>query len=446
VIYRFVILANICYFSGPYETLKVKNLTLCLVLALLLISAALTAQSPTVSNAFLDLSTWNFKEQGHVALNGQWEFYNRELLSPESFEVKKPVQHEFIEFPALWNNLNKTRIPGFGYATYHVKIALNKSRGPLAVEIPDVYSSYNFWINGVLISRNGKVGRNENESMPQYLPRTIPIEISRDTLDIVLQISNFHHAKGGMREQIVIGDKDEMLFKRSVAVNTNVVMFCILIVIAIFFVMLYIFSKRQSSLLYFCALCLSWGIRSVFSNQYLAISIWPDFSWEIAAKIEYICLFLVMIWAMLFIGSLFRKDSNAIFKYLFCFCNAVFIGLTIAFKAATYTQFLPVYLSFCAVLLLYILYVIIRALISERAGAILMVICTFLAVSVFSYELVSYQGFAIYNPIITGTGYMMMFLLMAAALMYHLGFLKRSSKTGNMLTYEDLYGSGKTNN
>ena len=401
------------------------------------------AQVPTAANGTLNLTKWNFEKDGALPLNGQWEFYNSELLSPLDLKTKNTSEEEFIDFPSTWNDLNKTRNPGFGYATYRLTIILGKTK-PLAIELPDMYSSYCLWANGKLFFKNGKVGTNANETVPQYLPSTVPLPQVKDTLELVLQIANFHHAKGGIREQIVIGDNELMSMRRNIAVYANIVMFCILVVIALFFSLLFLISKRQSSLLYFCALCITWGVRSIFSNQYIAIAYWPDFSWELAAKIEYITLFLVMVWAILLVSSLFRNDSNLIFKYLFCFCNGVFIALTLVFKASTYTQFLPVYLSFCAVLLLYIIYVLIRAMISDRAGALMMVLCTFMAVIVFAYDLISYQGFATYNPIIIRTGYVIMFLLMATALLYDVGLLKRTSKSGNVLTYEDLYGTTKT--
>jgi hypothetical protein len=389
------------------------------------------------------LRDWNFKASGPITLSGEWEFYMSELIHPDTLLNKTIADPDYIEFPSTWNDLNKTRTPGFGFATYHMKMLVNEGT-PLALEFPHFYTSYSFWVNGVLISANGKVGRQESESHAQYLPRTAPIETSTDTLDVVIHISNFFHAKGGLRENVILGDSNEMMFKRTVAVNATLAMFGILFAIATIFGLLFILSKRQMSLVYFFALCITWGIRSLFSNQYLAISFWPDFSWELAAKIEYIALFFEMIWAVLFVSSLFKSDSNIIFKYLFCFCSFVFILLTLFFDASTYTQFLPVYLSFCAVLLLYVLYVLIRALISERAGALMMILCTFMALIVFSYDLIAYQGLATYNPIITSTGYVIMFLLMATGLMYHLGFLKKSSKSGNVLRYEDLYGASTT--
>jgi hypothetical protein len=70
-----------------------------------------------------------------------------------------------------------------------------------------------------------------------------------------------------------------------------------------------------------------------------------------------------------------------------------------------------------------------------------MVSSLFLGVILFSYDLVSYEGFATFNPVILNIGYFGMFVLMGLCLLYQLGLLKRTSTQSNVLTYEDLYGT-----
>jgi hypothetical protein len=231
------------------------------------------------------------------------------------------------------------------------------------------------------------------------------------------------------------------MFKREVAVISNLVLFACLILIALGLIFTFLFSKKESSILYGAALCLTWGLRSVFSNRYIANSYYPDFPWELCVKIEYITLYLMMIGAILFLSSVFKNEVNVAFKYLFCIFNCIFVGLTLFFSASLYTQFLPVYLSFCAVLLIYIIYILIRALVYEREGVWFIISCLFLGVILFSYDLFSYQVLATFNPIILNLGYLIMFVLMSAGILYQLGFMKKSVHSSNTLTYEDLYGT-----
>jgi hypothetical protein len=66
-----------------------------------------------------------------------------------------------------------------------------------------------------------------------------------------------------------------------------------------------------------------------------------------------------------------------------------------------------------------------------------------LGVIVFAYDLSAYQGLASFNPIIINIGYLGMFILMAICLAFQFGFLKRSARNRDILTYDDLYGTSR---
>jgi hypothetical protein len=402
------------------------------------------AQTNPAAKGIIDLRHWDFDTRGTVSLSGEWELFISELASPQSFRRHRAPSQEFINFPSTWNALTKSRKPGEGFATYHAKIIITPPR-QLSLELPHFYSNYTLWINGAKIASNGKVGTAKETSEPQWLPQTIPFMVTTDTLDVVIHVSNFHHNKGGIREQILLGKRDDLAFKRQVAVSSTLVMSTALVVIALVFIFLYFFSRSESSQLYVAALCITWALRSLFSNLYVFNSFFPDFPWELCVKIEYITLYLMMIWSILYLSSIFRNEVNTAFKYLFCLCNMMFIILTLFFDASLYTQFLPVYLSFCAAVLIYSIYVLIRALVYERKGVWLMIASLFLCVMLFSYDLVSYQGFAVFNPIVINVGYLSIFVLLSLCLLYHLGYLKKNSaQTRNTLSYEDLYGHDST--
>ncbi len=416
--------------------------TLC---AFLLISTGFVhAQQAYARKGEVDLRKFDLTESGPINLQGEWEFYMSEIIPPDAFAKNFKPPADYIDFPSTWNHLNKSKNPGFGFATYRLKLFIDH-KVPLAMELPHFYSNFKLFINGSEIARNGIVAKTERESMAQWLPMTINLETDRDSLDIVIHVSNFHHAMGGIREPILIGDRSSLQFKRSISRNSNLGMVISLGTIGLIFALIYLLAKKELSLLYFSGLTLVWSLREAFSNQYLATSFNPDLPWEMVVKIEYISLFLMMIFAMLFLGRIFAQDVNAPFKYVFCFCNAIFVLLTLFLSPATFTQFLPVYLSFSAVLLLYITFVLVRAIVYERTGVWFMVTCLFLGVIIFAYDIIAYEGFATFNPIITNVGYLVMFMLMAVGISYQTGLIRNSNRHANILTYDDLYGERKEN-
>lgn len=413
-----------------------KNAQRYLTIFFVLFSAISHAQIP-LQKGFADLTAHVFTD-GPLPLDGEWELYMSQLISPSDFRTMGSQPKDFADFPSAWNVSSGAQ--NFGFATYRLKLVV-PSNQPLALQIPHCYSAYRLWANGQVISSNGIVGESREESKPQWLPRTVVLPATSDTLTLVLQVSNFSHAIGGIRESIYVGDQSEMLFRESISMTSTLTLVVSLAVLFLAFVFVFLLYKSESAIL-FALLSLAWSIREAFSNQYLAIHYFPDFPWEVAVKIEYIGLFSVMMISMLFVGSLFKDDVNAVFKYLFCFCNLVFIAIAAFFEAAIFTQFLPVYLSFAGALLLYIVYILVRAVVYDRQGAWLIVTCVFMGVVVFAYDLIAYRGLANFSPIFTTIGYIAMFTLMAVALLFQVGIFKRSSAT-NMLTYDDLYGRNK---
>ena len=398
------------------------------------------AQKNYADEGVLDLRHWKFSEQGYFDLAGEWKFYMSELVPPGQINSTKS-QPDFVSFPSTWNELSKSANPGNGFATYHLTLLIAE-RGPMALEVPHFYSSYALFINGKKIAENGIVGTTKESTKPQWLPRTVNFQPTEDTLDIVIHVANFHHAKGGVRETLRIGQRQELQTKSSLGLTSTGVLCGVLIVTAFSFVAVFFF-RPESSALYFAALCLTWAVREAFSNLYLFTAAYPDFPWEVALRIEYVTLYLTMIWAALFLASIFPQDVSQLFKYLFIVANLIFISFTIVTSTTVFTQFLPVYLSFAAMLLLYIVYVLIHAIVYDRKGVWVIVGCMMLGVIVFSYDLISYEGFHSYNALITHAGYLGMFLLMALCLTIQYGFIRKGSGRGDVLTYEDLYGTRK---
>lgn len=411
------------------------------LLACIIASFHVSAQSHIANDGFVDLRNFDFNEKGNIALEGEWEFYMSEIIDPAKFVGINTKPKDVSNFPSTWNETSKAQKPGIGFATYHLKILLKK--GSYSLEIPHFYSNYALFVNQDLIAFNGKVGTDEFTSVPQWRPQTVSFLASTDTIRMTIQVSNFHHAKGGVREKILLGSSNNLMFKRSISITSTLMLGAVLLFLALSFFIIYIIKHDNAAIL-FAALCLTWGVRAAFSNLYILTYYYPDFPWTLSVKIEYLTLYLMMVWTILLLRSIFPEDVNRLFKYLFIFANLIFAGVTIFTSPLTFTQFLPVYLSFCGALLIYIIYVLTHAIILERPGVWLIVGALMVGVILFAYDLFAYQGLATFNAAIINAGYVVVFVLLGVCLSLKFGLLKRNLSGRDMLRYEDLYGPGKS--
>ena len=368
---------------------------------------------PQVSNGLIDLRGWNFAKSGEVKLDGRWNFYWQSLRPPSEVATESK---DYLRFPGIWNNSSsdKTELSGQGFATYETLVLLDPSLEMISLELPDFYCSYRLWINGKEVASNGQVGTSRKESTPQWLPKTVVVTAA-DTLQMVLHVSNFQHKRGGSNDHIYLGLPDQMYQKRESAVITNIILFAGLLLIGSFFVILFLFFRKERAALYFAALCLTWAIRAVFTNLYLFINWFPDMSWELAVKIEYLTLYLTMVWSILFVGKLFPEDLNPILKYALLIVNMLFILFTVATPAFTFTNLLPAYVVVAWLILACIAFVVLRAIVYDRTGAWFSAISIMLGVLMFSYDMLTYEGVWNFSPLLFNVGYLTIFFLNATA-------------------------------
>lgn len=184
-----------------------KRFKLTLQTGLLLLGLFLVGStSGQVVGGKLDLRGYNLDDP--IALNGYWEFYWNELVSPNQL---RPTR-SYYYFPSPWEGEIPTgeTIEAIGYATYHMKVIMDQSDEEYALFLDDNYSSYRLYVNGEILATNGIVSNTKSSYSPEWRPQVISLPENQNEYDLVLQIANFHHSKGGAGEPILFGEKNDI--------------------------------------------------------------------------------------------------------------------------------------------------------------------------------------------------------------------------------------------
>jgi hypothetical protein len=381
----------------------------------------------------LETGKWNPTES-LLPLRGKCLFFENELLDPAQCKKKQGVIHTF---PSLFTSNRKEH--GLGYATYYINVLGPADERDLALYIPQIYSCYKVWINGKAVAETGVVGKTKEQSKPQWVTKIVEFENQFDTLSIVLQVANFHHAKAGVKENLYLGTSSNILNKNRISVVANLSETIILFLIGFLFLVVFTFSERKRVAFYFAMLCITWALRSVFSNQYLFSTYFPDTDWTLQLRIEYITLFLTVIWGALTVSNLFKSESHKISTYALVIFNILFTLFCLFTEPRTFTQWLTLYLSVGVMLILYAGVVIIRAWINDRVGSAILAVSIFIGILIFSYDILVFEVFARYNPIIFSLGYITIFASVALALALHINLIRSSTANTTRLTYDDLF-------
>ena len=300
---------------------------------LILGSANVTAGTPKgnvdIRKGVADLRNQSFDKT--VSLKGEWAFAWKKLLVPNQFNS---FQH-FAILPHLWDNAlqDDVKLSALGYASYGLTILLNPQHRNLAIMLPDVYSSYRFFVNGQLLAANGVPDTSKANYKPHWGPNTVVMPMA-DTLQLILQIANFSHSKGGISQNLIIGDSKYLLRDHERTVASDFLLSGCLFMGGLFFFGLYLFGTKDKATFFFSLFCMIYSYRMVGSGIYALHEMLPNINWEISTRLEYISLF-GSIWLFLqYVRNLYPDDFHKLFMRLFSY-SCAFLTILPLFTSAT---------------------------------------------------------------------------------------------------------------
>lgn len=168
-----------------------------LIISVLMFIGTSAANAQTVNNGILRLQNPNELNEKILDLSGNWQFYYGKHLSAPEMQSIPTRDKEYIKTPSAWNYRTQKaqKLPSYGIATYYLKIILNKcpkSRNiDYGFKIGNIISSYKLWVNGKLVGKAGNASSSPSSFKPIYLPQTCFFQSESDTLDVIVQVSNF---------------------------------------------------------------------------------------------------------------------------------------------------------------------------------------------------------------------------------------------------------------
>ncbi|MEL7148685.1 MAG: histidine kinase dimerization/phospho-acceptor domain-containing protein, partial [Bacteroidota bacterium] len=388
------------------------SILLCTLFFLSLSADTRGQEVPRASNGVLNLSDWDFQEGGSLLLDGEWDFYWMSFR--DSVDGETPVSKAVL--PGTWTELEVTKGQAFGYGTYELKLILPKSRPSLAIEVPDMYSAYTFYINGRRWNSNGKIARTKEQYQPKFTPNTRSVTTSSDTLYLKICVANFDHSKGGIGQSIRLGTY--ALFKKRVLhVSFDIFLTGSLMMGGLFFLGLYLFGNQSKPILYFSLFCIVWGYRIIASGIYALHSLF-DLPWLLALKLEYVSMFLAALLFTRYIYFLYPLDFNARLEKLFLFAFGALAFVALVFPPIIFTKTVEAF--FVVVIPGFIIMVIthVRSWINRRNVSIYSMISVFVIFFVFLYFFLAYFGYLESSVYVTFIGSVVFIFLQSLVLSF----------------------------
>lgn len=271
--------------------------SLLLISAIVLINYSSAGNVPKAVKGVLDLRDAGNPDKFIVNLNGEWEFYWNKMLKPGDFTGQTVNPDYFGSVPSYWTDYPRKSIVTnrMGYATYRLTILLPPSvKGPLALDVPVFDSSYDLFVNGRLLGSNGRPGKSDQETRPEYKRNFFRIVPESDTLSILLNISNYNHRRGGFWLPMKLGTFAEVQKQMTNSWAAEWSVITLLLGFSFFFLFFYLLSPKDSVMAFLSLMTLGLALRPLFTSHFLIQNFFSmDWIWII--RLEYSGLYMILI-------------------------------------------------------------------------------------------------------------------------------------------------------
>lgn len=219
-------------------------------------------EQPSAYLGMLDLSGWDFKNDGVVWLNGKWEFYYGRLLSPEDFRSgDRPSPTGYVSIPGSWDDLPFVT-PKTNFATFRLIIKTEGYSGDMGVAFQNFKSiAHNLWIDGNLVSSGASNVTGIFNKLPGFYTVVDMFQPSSDTFEVILQLSNYYNVT-----PFSIGTENRVLYERYLFFFKTWFYFFLfggMILMVIYHFGMFVFRKTDKAPLFFALFCLCVSYNSV---------------------------------------------------------------------------------------------------------------------------------------------------------------------------------------
>ncbi len=339
---------------------------------------------PKAVKGVLDLREWDFDPSrdsgtdGIVNLDGEWEFYWKEFPVGENLELPEGVK-DYISVPGIWNGHivrhtsetgedTEEEIPGKGYATYKLKVLLDKGF-PLGFRLPEEGSSYSMYVNNILLYKSGTVGVTEERSVPNRNVKYLSMKPEGQSIDIVIAISNYQNTSGGMWNSFKIGRHESILKMRDGNVSLELFIAGVLFIMGMYHLSLFYLRREDRSPLFFGIYCLLVFLRTLLTGEkYLHVLI-NDLSFSPSIALEYLTIYLGVPIFWEFLYSLYPNEVNLIIKRIIVYISLIFSSIVIILPSYYFTKTLMFIQIVVIFTIIYVIYSLIKGIYTKRNGA-----------------------------------------------------------------------------
>lgn len=299
----------------------------------------------------LDLTSMYANASRPITLEGEWEFYPSQWLTPEDVANQATEDRTYLHVPGKWDDAFPDAAKedtGHSYGTYRLVVKTREDREKLyGIRVLEAISASEVYVNGQLMANNGRPAASKELHQARNTPYPVYFTATGNTIEIIIHVSNYEYARGGGIVGLVkFGTADAIESESLFYITTNLIAAIVLFLYALCSFGLYLLRKGNKMLLYFSLLLFS-ATGTVLTNYEKLLLRWVPIDFEWSVKLQFLAYCFTAMFVLLFLKHLFPEYGKLKLIDWFCTLCGIVALLSIVSPASyvVMAEQLPVLLS-----------------------------------------------------------------------------------------------------
>jgi sensor histidine kinase YesM len=327
--------------------------------------------TPHADNGYLDLTGWQFEDDGTVPLDGEWEFYPNQLLYHEDLasasSQASTLTSERIHVPGSWGRSMQT----LGMATYRLQLQVDNVMPVYGLKTSSIQMSNRIYVNGQVVGQSGvpEEGRDYESANKPYVTY---FKLEPGWNEILIQAANYDFPpSSGVNESIYFGHADQISALRDRALMHDWIAVTAFLIMGLYFIGLYSQRRNDASILVLGLICVCCALYTSTRGERVLYDVFGVIPFWAYIRIQLISALGAGLGFLLYVYTAFRP---------FCSRSLIRVGVVVGvllsvgilffiplFEAAVFRQMVTIYATFP---LLYAIYVFVLAAFHKVEGSL----------------------------------------------------------------------------
>lgn len=261
---------------------------------------------PEAKAGLLDLREWDFEQDGHIRLDGEW------LFNWGSFDIA-PETAMIAQVPGVWTELpdpgasGNGKLPAHGFGVYRLRILLPGEQR-LVFKTLDVSTAYDLLVNGESLARAGRVGSTAMETRAGSVPTLSEPRTLGPVIDLTIRAANFDERNGGVWDSVRMGRPADLRTYTRMREWSDITLFAGFQIIGLYYLVLFLLQRSDRSGLFFGLFCMILALRVVIVGERTIFQMLPDLDWMTAMAIAFASIFAANAAFIAYMRCLFAEE------------------------------------------------------------------------------------------------------------------------------------------